>query len=142
METTTYQTCIKHLARNKQPGPDGIPNELLGAFPTEWHNSKNVTCGPMDNFIKRQTPTTNMEDPTPTPTMGKGGEEMGNTKTTEETNTLEPRERAGKRARGTQNCPTKTYKQTLMKNLPNHMPLAKQNYTLKMVSKMQVEAPT
>ncbi len=38
METTTYQTCIKHLARNKQPGPDGIPNELLGALPTEWHS--------------------------------------------------------------------------------------------------------
>ena len=39
MEATTYQTCIKHLARNKQPGPDGIPNELLGALPTEWHNT-------------------------------------------------------------------------------------------------------
>ena len=39
MEATTYQTCIKHLARNKQPGPDGIPNELLGALPTEWHST-------------------------------------------------------------------------------------------------------
>ena len=28
-----YRECLNHLARNKAPGPDGIPNELLQALP-------------------------------------------------------------------------------------------------------------
>ena len=37
MERCAYDACLKHLGRNKQPGPDGIPNELLQWLPVEWH---------------------------------------------------------------------------------------------------------
>ena len=55
METTTYNNCIKHLARNKQPGPDGIPNELLGALPNEWHQTIHKLFTLM--WILGETPT-------------------------------------------------------------------------------------
>ena len=39
MDKCTYLNCIRHLARNKQPGPDGIPNELLTCLPETTHNA-------------------------------------------------------------------------------------------------------
>ncbi|GLC61481.1 hypothetical protein PLESTB_001761100 [Pleodorina starrii] len=32
-DPTNFDTCIQFLSRNKAPGPDGIPNELLKALP-------------------------------------------------------------------------------------------------------------
>jgi hypothetical protein len=33
-----YLTAVRTLARGKQPGPNGIPNELLKCLPSEWHD--------------------------------------------------------------------------------------------------------
>ena len=39
MDGTTFMECIRHLSKNKQPGPDGIPNELLASLPGTWHGT-------------------------------------------------------------------------------------------------------
>jgi hypothetical protein len=39
MDKETFNSCIKHLAKNKQPGPDGIPNELINSLPGPWHQA-------------------------------------------------------------------------------------------------------
>jgi hypothetical protein len=33
----TYDTCLKHLANNKTPGPDKIPNTILKNMPESFH---------------------------------------------------------------------------------------------------------
>ena len=38
-ERCTYDACLTHLSRNKQAGPDGIPNELLQWLPPDWHDA-------------------------------------------------------------------------------------------------------
>eukprot|EP00798_Chlamydomonas_sp_ICE-L_P021318 gene21318-biopygen30035 len=39
MEPSVYQTCVKHLAKNKEAGPDTILNETLQCIPLEWHTT-------------------------------------------------------------------------------------------------------
>ena len=34
----TYDLCVKHLSKNKTPGPDQIPNSILKNMPTRFHN--------------------------------------------------------------------------------------------------------
>jgi hypothetical protein len=36
---TAYFETVRTLSRNKSPGPDGIPNELLKILPPLWHES-------------------------------------------------------------------------------------------------------
>ena len=33
-----YDACIKRLTRGKAPGPDNIPNDIIKALPSQWHN--------------------------------------------------------------------------------------------------------
>ena len=33
-----YDLCLKHLSKNKSPGPDQIPNSILKNIPTRFHN--------------------------------------------------------------------------------------------------------
>ncbi len=55
MDRCTYLNCIRHLARNKQPGPDGIPNELLTCLPETMHNTIHKMFTIM--WITGQTPS-------------------------------------------------------------------------------------
>ena len=55
MDRCTYLNCIRHLARNKQPGPDGIPNELLTCLPDSLHTTIHKLFTLM--WITGQTPT-------------------------------------------------------------------------------------
>lgn len=36
-EKSNYDQCINGLSKNKQPGPDLIPNELISCLPWTWH---------------------------------------------------------------------------------------------------------
>ena len=36
MVKATVHGGIQHIARRKQPGPDGIPNELVSSLPGTW----------------------------------------------------------------------------------------------------------
>ena len=55
MDKCTYLNCIRHLARNKKPGPDGIPNELLMCLPDTMHTTIHKLFILM--WITGQTPT-------------------------------------------------------------------------------------
>jgi hypothetical protein len=37
MDKETFNSCIRHMAKSKQTGPDGIPNELISSLPGPWH---------------------------------------------------------------------------------------------------------
>jgi ribonuclease HI len=39
MDRGNYDYCVRHLANNKAPGPDGIPNELLRWLPEDVHTA-------------------------------------------------------------------------------------------------------
>ena len=54
MEFSNYQTCIQHVAKSKQAGPDGIPNELLTCLPWSWHHTIHKMFGLM--WITGYTP--------------------------------------------------------------------------------------
>eukprot|EP00798_Chlamydomonas_sp_ICE-L_P006926 gene6926-biopygen13450 len=54
MEFSNYQTCIQHVAKSKQAGPDGIPNELLTCLPWSRHHTIHKMFGLM--WITGYTP--------------------------------------------------------------------------------------
>ena len=50
----TYDICLKHLANNKTPGPDKIPNVILKNMPESFHNYYSCSSPTATNKNKYQ----------------------------------------------------------------------------------------
>jgi hypothetical protein len=55
VDPANFQKCIQHLARNKTPGPDGLPNELLKSLPDNLKSTIHDLMKVM--WVKAHTPS-------------------------------------------------------------------------------------